>query len=96
VLGLDPDAAAEWAGLHEPAPPGCVVWPENWPIVEVFLAMDSQWRWTGGMQSFRAGLDFAALAVVYEGLQVPRKRRPEVFQGLKVMERAVLDALDKS
>jgi hypothetical protein len=55
--------------------------------------MDTQWRWTGGMQSCQAGLDFNALPVAYEGLQVPRKRRAEVFQGLKVMERAVLKEL---
>jgi hypothetical protein len=66
------------------------VWPENWLIVEVFRDMDTQWRWTGGMQSFQAGLDFNALPVVYEGLQVPRKLRHEVYQGLKVMERAAL------
>jgi hypothetical protein len=69
------------------------VWPENWLIVEVFQAMDTQWRWTGGMQSYQAGLDFNALPATYEGLQVPRKRRAEVFQGLKVMERAALQVM---
>jgi hypothetical protein len=59
----------------------------------VFQAIDSQWRWTGGMQSYQAGLDFNVLPTVYEGLQVPRKRRPEVFQGLKVMERAALQVM---
>jgi hypothetical protein len=65
-------------------------------IVEVFLAMSTQWRWTGGMESRRAGLDYASLPAVYEGLQVKKKRRPEVFQGIKVMEGAALEVLTKA
>jgi hypothetical protein len=48
------------------------------------------------MESRRAGFDYAALPVVYEGLQVPKKRRAEVFQGLKVMESSALDVLTKA
>lgn len=70
------------------------VWQENWPIVEVFLAMGEQWRWTGGMEPRRAGLDLSALPIVYEGLQVRRKKRPEVFQGLLVMQRAALEVMN--
>jgi len=55
--------------------------------------MDTQWRWTGGMEPRRSGLDFTALAPVLDGLQVPRKRRAEVFRGLKVMERAALEVM---
>jgi hypothetical protein len=69
------------------------VWPENWLILEVFLAMSNQWIWTGGMESCRDGLNLAALPVVYEGLGVPRKKRQEVFQGLKCMEAAALEVL---
>jgi hypothetical protein len=69
------------------------VWPENWLIVEVFLFMERQWRWTGGMQSYQAGLDFNALPVACEALQVPRKRRAEVMQGIKVMEGAALQVI---
>jgi hypothetical protein len=47
------------------------------------------------MEPHRAGLNLCALPVVYEGLQVPRKKRPEVFQGLKVMESAALDVLNQ-
>jgi hypothetical protein len=86
---------AAWIGV-EKGPMQFEVWQENWLIVEVFQAMDTQWRWTGGMQSFQAGLDLGTLPVVYEGLQVPRKRRAEVFQGLKVMERAALEVMHKA
>jgi hypothetical protein len=64
------------------------VWQENWLIVEVFLAMSRQWIWTGGMEPQRAGLNLAALPVVYEGL--------EVFQGLRVMESAALATMHKA
>jgi hypothetical protein len=69
------------------------VWRENWPIVELFLAMSTQWLWTGGMEPRRCGLNYAALPFVYEGLRVPRQRRAELFQGLQVMEVAALEAL---
>ncbi len=69
------------------------VWQENWLIVEVFLAMSRQWIWTGGMEPQRAGLSLMALPVVYEGLEVPPEKRPEVFQGIRVMETTVLEVL---
>lgn len=45
------------------------------------------------MEPHRAGLNLCALPVVYEGLSVPRKKRAEVFQGLKVMEDAALEVM---
>jgi hypothetical protein len=72
------------------------VWQENWLIVEVFLAMSRQWIWTGGMEPQRAGLNLAALPVVYEGLEVSPEKRPEVFQGLRVMESAALATMHKA
>lgn len=71
------------------------MWSENWPILEVFLAMSTQWIWTGGMEPNRTGLNLCALPVVYEGLEIPAEKRPEVFQGLKVMEAAALDAMHR-
>jgi hypothetical protein len=55
--------------------------------------MSTQWRWTSGMESRRAGFDYGALPAVYEGLGVPKKMRQEVFQGLRVMEAAALEAM---
>lgn len=71
------------------------VWKENWLIVEVFLAMNDQWIWTGGMEPRRAGLNLCALPVVYEGLEIKRKKRPEIFQGLKVMAAAALEVMSR-
>jgi hypothetical protein len=69
------------------------VWPENWPVLEVFLSMATQWIWTGGMESRRAGLNYTALPLVYEGLDISPERRPDIFRGLRVMEIAALEAM---
>jgi hypothetical protein len=91
---LASDDTAAWIGVDE-KPVQFEVWRDNWLILEVFLAMSTQWVWTGGMEPHRAGLNLCALPVVYEGLQISRKKRPEVFQGLKVMEGAALDVLNQ-
>jgi hypothetical protein len=90
-MGLSSAESAKWAGEEEYG--DFEVWPENWLIVEVFLAMSDQWIWTGGMESRRAGLNLCALPVVYEGLTIRRKQRPEVFQGLKLMVSAALEVM---
>jgi len=92
-MGLATDETTKWAGDEEFA--DFEVMPENWLILEVFLAMSTQWVWTGGMDPRRAGLNLVALPVVYEGLQVSRKKRPEVFRGLKVMEAAALEVMHR-
>lgn len=48
------------------------------------------------MDSQRAGLNLGVLPVVYEGLEVPVEKRPEVFQGLRVMGTAALAAMQKT
>lgn len=61
------------------------VWPENWPVLELFLCVCSQWR--SGPMGGALGLDYAAVDVVIRrrALEVT----PEQFQGLQIMERAV-------
>jgi hypothetical protein len=93
LMGLAEAAPPKWAGDEDVE--DFEVWPENWQIVEVFLAMSDQWRWTGGMEPRRAGLDLTALPVVYEGLGVHRKQRPEVFRGLKLMAATALEVMNR-
>jgi hypothetical protein len=66
------------------------VWPDNWPTVQAFLAISTQWHWTGGMESRRAGLFYPSLDPVYEGLGIRKKKRPAIFRGLQTMEHAAL------
>lgn len=67
------------------------VWQENLPTVKAFIAMDTQWR--VGM-SGATGLDYAALPVVLRLSELPRKSWPEVFQDIRLMERAALNEMN--
>lgn len=59
------------------------VYPENVTPLQVFIAMLSQWRvGVGGA----TGLDYAALPAVFDLCGVRKKRRPAVFDALRVME----------
>jgi hypothetical protein len=62
------------------------------PGVGLFFALTTQWRWTGaGMGGvIRTGLDYAALAATaaLSGVTVT----PVVFNDIRTLERAALDA----
>ena len=71
------------------------VWPENWAAVEAFCCMASQWRLiTGASSAHWQGLRYEALESVFRLLLVPRKRRPELFGQIRLMEFAARDALN--
>lgn len=61
---------------------------DNWPVVEVFIAMETQWRLDEGRP---LGMDYTALPVVCGFLR--RAKTPELFAGLRIMEGAALTAL---
>lgn len=46
---------------------GLEILPANWPAVEVFVAMGTQWR-RAGMGGTAIGLDYAALPAVCQAL----------------------------
>lgn len=71
------------------------VWPENWPILELFLALNTQWRFAG-MEGQRVGLEYSAIPVVMDLHQVPAKRRRQWFGWIQMMERAALDVFSNS
>lgn len=61
------------------AQPAFVVWPENLSAVNTYIAMDTQWRMSGGM-------DYSVLPVVMRMQSVPRADWNETFECLRVME----------
>lgn len=63
------------------------LWPENALPMQVFMAMQTQWRIGMGGAT---GLDYSALPVVEARLGVPKQRRAECFRGLQIIEREVL------
>jgi len=62
------------------------VWPENWPVIVLFLAVNTQWR-VGGMGGL-IGLDYPAVDVVINRLDL--KVDAECFAGLQIMEREIV------
>lgn len=74
------------------------VWAENWPTVEAFLFVSTQWRVVqqgGGMargQTYWIGLDYAAAKAGLDGAEL--EAGPEIWRGLRMMEAAARNALN--
>jgi hypothetical protein len=78
------------------------VWPENWPIVRVFLLVQTQWN-VGPMGGF-SGLRYEAVDVVMRRVRVwddiLEKMVPiedhdgEIFEGVQMMELAAMEVLN--
>lgn len=71
------------------------VWPENWPAAQVFLALETQWvfRPMGGV----VGINYGAITpTVLRGLGVSWRDWPDIFERLRVMERAALSELRRA
>lgn len=66
------------------------IWPDQAPTVAVFQDMLTQWRFGPAGPT---GLDYAALPAVLNLRRIPRADRAEVFEGVKIMERAALAAI---
>lgn len=61
------------------------VWEENWPAVEMFLRLQTQWRTT---MNGVLGLDYAAAAWVFMMYEVKDQRA--LLEDLQVMEAAAM------
>ncbi len=69
---------------------------DNEETVDVWMALQTQWRYAGGLGgSARIGLDYAAVPAVLGLMNVPRARRDRVFVGLRLMEGAALKAMSE-
>jgi hypothetical protein len=65
------------------------VWDDNWPALEMFLRLQTQWR--VGMNGL-IGLDYGAAAWVLSLYSAPDQHR-ELLEALQVMEAAVLSII---
>jgi hypothetical protein len=64
--------------------------PENWPTVEMFLRVQTQWRTSmGGV----IGLDYAAVAWVLKLYGIEDQR--SLLEDLQVMEAAAMRVMNK-
>ena len=69
------------------------VWPENWPIVNLFSRLSTQWR--VGF-SGPTGLDYGAAWLLIDRMRLPDAEADEMFDGVQVMERAAMDAMNEN
>lgn len=83
ALGFDPDDFDESDNTIE-------VWECNADAFYVFESMATQWR--VGMAG-ATGLDYAAMPVVMDMVGVGKKRRPEVFASVRIMENVALETM---
>lgn len=78
---------------HEAAQ-GFAVWRVNWPIVNAFLDVATQWRQLPLVDGrvLWQGLDYAGVRVALDELEITLT--PAQWRGLQAMERAAAKALN--
>lgn len=84
------DAAALGIVMPEQPPEDFEVLEENWPAVEMFLRLQTQWRTT---MSGLLGLDYGAVAWLLRLYEVKDPRA--LLEDLQVMEAAAMAALNR-
>ena len=82
MLGLTREEADE-AAIAE-------VWPDNLTVVNVFVAMSTQWQVGPGGA---IGMIYSSLEPVLRLNGVPRKEWAELFNDFRVMEAAALEQI---
>lgn len=65
------------------------VWEENWPVVEMFLRAQTQWRTT---MAGVLGLDYGAVAWLFKMYAVEDPRA--LLEDLQVMEAAAMTVIN--
>ena len=84
------DAAAFGLALPEQPSLDCEVWEENWPTVEMFLRVQTQWRTT---MNGVLGLDYGAVAWLFKMYAVEDPRA--LLEDLQVMEAAAMAVINE-
>lgn len=74
---------------EQPATDDFEVWAENWPALEMFLRVQTQWRTT---MSGVLGLDYGAVAWLLKLYEVEDPRA--LLEDLQIMEAAAMMALN--
>jgi hypothetical protein len=69
------------------------VFPHNVPVLRLWADVWNQWRWTGGVDARRAGLDWSQVEAAMRLRGVPRVERPDMMTALQLMERTALEVL---
>lgn len=68
------------------------VWPDNWPALELFIDLSTQWRvGPGGL----IGLDYTVVFHELDRRQLARDEYDDLMDGIRLIERTVLAELRK-
>jgi len=81
----DIDAAALGIVMPEQPSENFEVWEENWPVVEMFMRVQTQWRTT---MNGVLGLDYGAVAWMFMMYEVQDQRA--LLEDLQIMEAAAM------
>lgn len=77
-----------WGATPGEVSPPVKVWPDVWPVLDVFSKCGTQWR-TGVNGVF--GLDYSVLPWLFEMCDVPNHKR--AFKDIQTMERIALEEM---
>lgn len=103
-MGLDAEAARAWIDAQDLQPePGAepapdltqpfVVWPENWPVLGLFLRLQTQWVYRPDGR--REGLSYPAVQSAMWGMGVKKRDRTRLWDQLVQMEHAAVEACNE-
>lgn len=81
--------------MAKSTPEAIGVWPENWETWTVFLGLSNPWRYLSGMGgAVIVGLDATEVLSSLELQGIKKKRRPKIFEGLKVIADTAIPILN--
>jgi len=89
TTGLPPAVAKQVLADHKRKHPAPEIYVENWPYVELFLALQTQWN-VHGYTGQRTGLNYPAAESVLRMRNIPELKRATYFQNLQIIEHAAL------
>lgn len=71
----------------------CEVWAENWQVLELFIALSTQWTISAMGQC--TGLHYPSVESTMNMLCIPCESRAELFADVRIMERAALEFINQ-
>lgn len=76
--------------LGPKVPPVVDVWPENWPAVDLFVRIGTQWRVGMGGAS---GLDYSVVWKMIERMRLSQDEEENLFEDIRYLEGEALKAM---
>lgn len=96
ALYWTPPKADELAGLgltpEDYAPPECELWAENWPAIQFYQRISTQWR---AGASGVIGLDYNVVFHELDRRELVGEAYDEMLAAIRVIERTAADELNR-